>query len=77
MPLEMSLTVTPQRYASGEMITEESKIYFRNTMLTMQRERIELYKSEMEKGAPPEEIVKKILSFNDSLPPRFLDMCAW
>lgn len=77
MPLEMSLTVIPQRYASGELITEESKIYFQNTMLTMQRERSELYKSEMEKGTPPVEIVEKILNFNDSLPPRFLDMCAW
>jgi hypothetical protein len=77
MPLVTSLTVTPQRYATGELITEESKIYFQNTMLTMQRERTELYKSEMEKGNNPVEIVEKILNFNDSLPPRFLDMCAW
>lgn len=77
MPLEMSLTVIPQRYASGELITEESKIYFQNTMLSMQRERSELYKSEMDKGTSAVEIVEKILNLNDSLPPRFLDMCAW
>lgn len=77
MPLVTSLTVTPQRYTTGELITEESKAYFQNTMLAMQRERTELYKSEMDKGTSPVEIVEKILNFNDSLPPRFLDMCAW
>lgn len=77
MPLVTSLTVIPQRYTTGELITEESKAYFQNTMLAMQRERTELYKSEMHKGTSPVEIVEKILNFNDSLPPRFLDMCAW
>jgi len=77
MPLVTSLTVVPQRYATGELITEESEAYFQNTMLAMQRERTELYKAEMHKGTSPVEIVEKILNFNDSLPPRFLDMCAW
>lgn len=66
------------RYSgSGELITAESTAYFKKTRLAAQRELAELYRSEMEKGTPPVSILEKILSFNDSLPPRFLDMCAW
>ncbi|MCD5979593.1 hypothetical protein KDX36_20760 [Pseudomonas sp. CDFA 611] len=66
------------RYSgNGELITAESTAYFTKTMQAAQRERAEIYRSEMEKGTPPVSILEKILRFNDSLPPRFLDMCAW
>ncbi|WP_243245593.1 hypothetical protein [Pseudomonas maioricensis] len=66
------------RYSgNGELITAESSAYYTNTMLTMQRERINLYRAEMKKGTPPIEILEKVLRFNDSLPPRFLDMSSW
>jgi 7-cyano-7-deazaguanine synthase in queuosine biosynthesis len=66
------------RYSgNGELITAESSAYYTNTMLAMQRERIKLYRAEIEKGTPPVEILEKVLKFNDSLPPRFLDMGSW
>lgn len=66
------------RYSgNGELIKAESSAYYTNTMLAMQRERIKLYRAEIEKGTPPVEILEKVLKFNDSLPPRFLDMGSW
>lgn len=66
------------RYSgNGELITAESSAYYTNTMLAMQRERINLYRAEIEKGTPPVEVLEKILNFNDSLPARFLDMGGW
>lgn len=66
------------RYSgNGELITEESSAYYLQTMLAMQKERGELYRTEMEKGTPPTEVLEKILKFNDSLPSRFLDMNGW
>jgi hypothetical protein len=66
------------RYSgNGELITEESSAYYTKTMLAMQKERADLYRSEIGKGTPPVDILEKILKFNDSLPPRFLDINGW
>lgn len=66
------------RYSgNGELITAESSAYYTKTMLAMQKERIDLYRTEIEKGTPPVELLEKILKFNDALPSRFLDMNSW
>lgn len=66
------------RYSgNGELITAESSAYYTKTMLAMQRERAELYRTEIGKGTPPVDVLEKILKFNDSLPSRFLDMNSW
>jgi hypothetical protein len=78
MPLYDDTDEDYRRYSgNGEMITAESEAYFGKIMQAAQRERNELYRFEMEKGTPPIDILEKILAFNDSLPPRFLDMCYW
>jgi hypothetical protein len=66
------------RYSgNGELITAESSAYYSETVLTMQKQRAALYRTEIGKGTPPAEVLEKILEFNDSLPPRFLDMNGW
>lgn len=66
------------RYSgNGELITAESSAYYTKTMLAMQKERADLYRTEIGKGTPPVEVLEKILQFNDSLPSRFLDINGW
>lgn len=63
--------------ATGEIVTEESSIWFERSLQHMQKERSVLYESELMKGTPAVRILEKILNFNDALPQRFRDMANW
>lgn len=66
------------RYSStGEIVTDTTTSYFERTMLSMRKERIELYETEQAKGTPPVTILEKVLNFNDGLPQKFREMANW
>ncbi|RMQ45526.1 hypothetical protein ALQ04_03781 [Pseudomonas cichorii] len=66
------------RYTTtGQIVTDETKLYFAKTMSSVQKLRGKLYETELLKGTPPAKILEKILDFNDSLPQKFKDMAHW
>lgn len=66
------------RYTTtGQIVTDETRLYFAKTMSSVQKLRGELYETELLKGTPPAKILEKILDFNDSLPQKFKDMAHW
>ncbi|WP_260416436.1 hypothetical protein [Pseudomonas cichorii] len=66
------------RYTTtGQIVTDETRLYFAKTMSSVQKLRGELYETELFKGTPPAKILEKILDFNDSLPQKFKDMAHW
>lgn len=62
---------------SGEIVNDESTAWFEKNLQLMQKQRSELYESEMMKGTPASVVLEKILDFNDALPQRFRDMTYW
>ncbi|MFK7606168.1 MULTISPECIES: hypothetical protein [unclassified Pseudomonas] len=64
-------------WATGEIVTSESKAYFQETWSRMQIKRTDLYQAELSKGTPAVKILEKILSFNDALPQKFRDITNW
>jgi len=66
------------RYSStGEIVNDETTLYFAKNMFSMQKQRTHLYESEIAKGTPPVKILEKILDFNDGLPQKFREMANW
>lgn len=63
--------------ATGEIVNDETTLYFAKNMLSMQKQRTHLYESEIAKGTPPVKILEKILDFNDGLPQKFREMANW
>lgn len=63
--------------ATGEIVNDETTLYFAKNMSSMQKQRTHLYESEIEKGTPSVRILEKILDFNDGLPQKFREMANW
>ncbi|MFJ5299521.1 hypothetical protein ACIQAL_23750 [Pseudomonas sp. NPDC088368] len=63
------------RYAAtGELVTPLTEQYFSHMSQTMQQHCNNLYRQEVSKGTPAEEILQKIFNFHDSMPARFKGM---
>lgn len=75
--LDLSEYPTIRYSATGEIVNDESTAWFERNLQLMQKQRSELYESEMMKGTPASVVLEKILDFNDALPQRFRDMAFW
>ncbi|WP_241509561.1 hypothetical protein [Pseudomonas ovata] len=75
--VDMSYYPVIRYCGSGEIVNDESTAWFEKNLQLMQKQRSELYESELMKGTPAAVILEKILDFNDALPQRFRDMANW
>ncbi|WP_241001131.1 hypothetical protein [Pseudomonas syringae] len=75
--LDLSEYPTIRYSATGEIVNDESTAWFEKNLQLMQKQRSELYESELMKGTPAAVILEKILDFNDAQPQRFRDMAFW
>lgn len=66
------------RYAGDHSpVTEESNHYFEKESARFFEQRKQLYQTEIEKNTPPNEILAKLLSLEDSQPSRLQMMMGW
>ncbi len=63
--------------ATGEIVTQEKLDYFKKVSDLYHGGRVNLYETELAKGTPPLEIIKKIFDYNDTLPEEYRKMEGW
>jgi hypothetical protein len=63
--------------ATGEILTPEKEAYFKKVSDLYHGGRVDLYESELAKGTPALEIIKKIFDYNDTLPEGYRKMRGW
>lgn len=63
--------------ATGEIVTQEKLDYFKKVSDLYHGGRVNLYETELAKGTPPLEIIKKIFDYNDRLPEEYRKMNGW
>lgn len=63
--------------ATGEILTQEKLDYFKKVADLYHDGRVNLYETELAKGTPPLEILKKIFEYNDTLPEEYRKMEGW
>lgn len=72
------LTGATARYVgTGELVTPEREQWFREQAVELRDQRIALHNREMAQGAPPADILDKILHFMDAQDPYFLQLINW
>lgn len=63
--------------ATGEIVTQEKLDYFKKVSDLYHGGRVNLYETELAKGTPPLDIIKKIFDYNDTLPAEYRKMNGW
>jgi hypothetical protein len=63
------------RYSgTGELVTPKTEAYFARISRNMQDQCANIYRQEMRKSTPADQILEKIFEFHDSMPKDFRDM---
>jgi hypothetical protein len=74
--LDLSDRPNIRYWATGELVTPKTEAYFSKISIEMQARCQRLYREEVEKGTSPDQILKKIFTFQESMPKAFRDMLA-
>jgi len=63
--------------ATGEIYTKEMQSYYGKVRQAMQGDLSALYESEIAKGTPALNVLKKVFAYNDALPEEFRRISDW